>query len=115
MDSHTDIYHRTWLRIRETVLRDYFGVSAETELLDPSTRVSRVTDPLAAHLDMFNLEWHVIPSAIAVPFDDQYSARLYRRAPATFREPLHHGPSVVNVLPRAIGGTKGGLLRWRPR
>lgn len=70
MTSDADVYHRTWLHIRETALKAYFGLDGETSLLDPSTRRPQVTPRVEAHLDLFNLHWHVIPCAAAVPFDE---------------------------------------------
>jgi hypothetical protein len=98
MASDADVYRRTWLHIRETALKAYFGLDGETSLLDPSTRRPQVTPRVEAHLDLFNLQWHVIPCVAAVPFDESYCARLYQRAPAQFTEPLHHGPSVRERL-----------------
>jgi len=86
------------MRFREARLRDYFGLQNDKVLRDPSVTVPPITPALAAHFSMFNFEWHVIPSAHTVPFDDRYHGRLYARAPITFTAPSPHHPSVRDLL-----------------
>ncbi len=90
--------HPTWLRSREAALRDYFGLSPDTALRDTSLVEPEVSPSAAAYLSAFNLEWHVIPNASILPFDERYCSRLYRSAPATFVEPHHNGPSLRALL-----------------
>jgi len=89
---------QNWLRSREEPLREHLGVPAETALLDPGCAMPRMTPQQASQLAAFNLEWHLIPSARVLPFDDRYVARLYKRPPASFGTPFHHGPSVREHL-----------------
>lgn len=88
----------TWLRSREGALRDYFGLSPDTPLRDASVVPPEMNPTAAACLSGFNLEWHVIPSASILPFDERYCSRLYKTAPATFVEPHHNGPSILTLL-----------------
>jgi hypothetical protein len=68
-----------WIDARQNKAREFFGLAAESELISPETIKSFSVAPnVAAHLQKFNIEWHVIPSAAAVPIDtDDYRARLY--------------------------------------
>lgn len=68
-----------WIADREKSLREFFQLSSETRLIAPETAENfNVSAPVAAHLERFNIEWHIIPSAESVPIDtDDYRARLY--------------------------------------
>lgn len=55
---------------------------------------------VADGLDYFNIEWHVIPSAEALPLDDAYFKRLYPLAPRDFIKPGEHGPSYREQIVR---------------
>jgi len=98
MESPAQSPHDGLLRIREARLREYFGLPNDADLQDPSSTLPQMTPALAAHFSRFNLEWHVIPAAPTVPFDERYCARLYARAPATFTDPSPHHPSVRDLL-----------------
>jgi hypothetical protein len=89
MDSTDDILDALGLRTRAVAVRQYFGVGADAELLDSPTTRPSLTPTIADHFSILNLEWHVIPSAKVVPFDDRYSHRLYPTAQA----PFYSGPS----------------------
>ncbi len=68
-----------WIADRENKLREFFNLDSETELISPEiVDALDVPAPIAAHLERFNIEWHIIPSAESVPIDtDDYRARLY--------------------------------------
>lgn len=68
-----------WVDDRATKLRDFFELEPETELISPATIESfQITDLVSRHLENFNIEWHIIPSAEVVPIDtDDYKKRLY--------------------------------------
>ena len=68
-----------WIKEKQAKLRDFFDIGAETELISPEA-VERfeVSPVVAEHLRRHNIEWHIVPSAAAVPIDtDDYRARLY--------------------------------------
>ena len=84
---------RGWLQDRSERLREFFRLSPDAQLLTPDAAefvVCPENDELLAH---FNIEWHTIPSERAIPFDDDYVARLYPQAPRDFDRPHTHGPS----------------------
>jgi len=68
-----------WIKDREDNLREFFGLDSAAVLISPDAIESfNVAPNVAAHLERFNIEWHVIPAAAAVPIDtDDYRARLY--------------------------------------
>ncbi|MCA1815259.1 MAG: hypothetical protein LC746_02405 [Acidobacteria bacterium] len=83
-----------WMREREARLREFFGAGAGVEMIpqDEARRfeLSRETEEALAR---FNIEWHVVPTAGALPLDDDYFARLYPHAPRDFMRPREHAPS----------------------
>ena len=86
------------LHERETTLRQFFNLAPETSLLKQDAVIPDVSPTVAAHLARFNIEWHVIPSADAVPFDDDYVARLYPMRARDFARPDYHGESLLEAL-----------------
>ena len=66
-------------RIRECERRlgEFFGLDPGAPLLDPQSSAPELNPQVASHLARFNIEWHVIPSAEAVAFDESYVERLY--------------------------------------
>jgi hypothetical protein len=88
------------LEERAAKLRETFGLGPGTELLCADAKKSELTAPVAEHLDYFNIEWHIIPSAEAVPLNDAYMARLYAMAPRDFTHPREHGLSYREAIIR---------------
>jgi hypothetical protein len=64
----------------------------------------------AEGLDHFNIEWHVIPQAGAVPLDDAYFSRLYPMAPRDFTETREHGASYRDAIIRGHAKHQGALI-----
>ena len=86
-----------WKAERAKRLRDFFGLSADAELLAPE---ARGFEPPGASRDLsrFRIEWHVVPSAEALPLDDAYAARLYPGASREFTRGREHGGSYREQL-----------------
>lgn len=78
---------------RARKLRDVFSLEPGRELIAPGGPEFDLHREVAGGLAHFNIEWHLVPSAEAVPLDDSYMARLYPTAPKGFSEPHEHGPS----------------------
>ncbi|MCA1556930.1 MAG: hypothetical protein LC731_00120 [Acidobacteria bacterium] len=89
---------KSWMEERDSRLREVFGLSPETRLLANEAREPQIADAMAEHLAFFNIEWHIIPSAEAVPLDEEYMQRFYPHAPRGFAEPREHVPSYRDVL-----------------
>lgn len=89
------------LKERESVLRDFFGISSDVQLINGAAAVQEYSPALVKHLTRFHLEWHVIPTAEALPFDEKYAARMYGMCTRDFNRPTYHGKSVCQEL--AIG------------
>ncbi|MDQ6787820.1 MAG: hypothetical protein M3033_13520 [Acidobacteriota bacterium] len=68
-----------WIADRENKLREFFNLDSETELIAAEIADAfEVSAPVAAHLQRFNIEWHIIPSAQSLPIDtEQYRSKLY--------------------------------------
>jgi hypothetical protein len=66
-----------WLQERGQQVRDFFKLSGDVELLSPQAVIPEVTHTLTEHLQRHNIEWHIIPTEQALPFDAHYIARMY--------------------------------------
>ncbi|MCA1624309.1 MAG: hypothetical protein LC778_11015 [Acidobacteria bacterium] len=68
-----------WITEKENKLREFFALDSKTELISCETaEVFDVSSSVSEHLKRFNIEWHIVPSAEAVPIDtDDYRTRLY--------------------------------------
>ncbi len=68
-----------WIDERQNKLREFFDLKPDTELLSREAIESfNVSPKIADHLQKFNIEWHIIPSANAVHIDtEDYRRRLY--------------------------------------
>jgi hypothetical protein len=80
-----------WQGERTGKLIQFFGLEASRELVAPDAAKVDLPPEMAEGLRHFNIEWHLIPSAEAVAFDDAYLARLYPSAPHDFTKPREHG------------------------
>jgi len=80
------------LQERSQRLRQFFNLSPDVELLSPKALIPEIPAKVAEHLRRYNLEWHIIPSEEAVPFDTAYVARMYPMCPRDFtKSSLHRG------------------------
>ena len=79
-------------------LRDFFELGREARLISPEASKFDLPPAMREGLAYFNIEWHVIPSAEALPLDDAYLARLYPLAPRDFTKPREHSPSYRDQL-----------------
>jgi hypothetical protein len=83
-----------WSAERAERLRDFFELGSGVEMLAPE---SRDFEPPAG-LNHFQIEWHVVPTAGALPLDDAYAARLYPNASREFTRAREHGGSYREEL-----------------
>ena len=99
-----------WMEERAGKLREFFEIGASRALLaEEDTRFDLQPDALVG-LDHFNIEWHIIPSAEAVPLDDSYMARLYPLAPRDFARPHEHGPSYSDRINKGHRQHQGRVI-----
>lgn len=82
-----------WMEEKSDRLRNFFGLASGAELLSPEGAGVEFKPAAVERLRHFNIEWHVIPSATALPFDDAYMARLYPTCSRDFAKPREHGQS----------------------
>ncbi len=79
-----------WLAERGARLREFFDLKQDAASLAPDAeRFEAATEGLRH----FNIEWHIVPTAGAVPLDNAYFARLYPHAARDFARVREHGPS----------------------
>jgi len=79
-----------WFEERAERLREFFGLKSGVDLVARDALKFELAPAASEGLAHFNIEWHVIPSAEAVPFNEAYCARLYPLAPRDFNRP-HEG------------------------
>jgi hypothetical protein len=89
---------KNWMEERANRLREALGLSEGEQLLAPEAIEPELPPEMAEQLSFFNIEWHIIPSAEAVPLNDDYLQRFYSMAPRGFAEPREHGVSYRDVL-----------------
>ena len=99
-----------WKTERAGRLRDFFGLAADAELLAPEAQGFEVPGEAARALDHFNIEWHVVPTADAVPLGDAYTERLYPNATREFTRPREHGGSYREQLFRGHERHQGHVV-----
>ncbi|HYO62534.1 MAG TPA: hypothetical protein VER08_02645 [Pyrinomonadaceae bacterium] len=108
-----------WVEERAGRLRDFFGLGADAELFAREEADFDVTPEMAEGLRHYRMEWHVVPSADAVPLDDAYFRRLYPTAPADFTRPREHGAGyrarIVEGQARVQGRVVGVETTPKPR
>jgi hypothetical protein len=89
---------KNWMEERALRLREVFSLSSGTGLTAPDAVEPEVTDNMAEQFGFFNIEWHIIPSAQAVPMNEGYLERFYGQAPRDFTVPREHSSSYEEVL-----------------
>ncbi|HKP87043.1 MAG TPA: hypothetical protein VJZ26_13150 [Blastocatellia bacterium] len=95
---------------RQQRLRRYFGLPPDRELISDGAADLGITPAVSEHLSQHNLEWHVIPSAEAVPFDDAYIKRFYPMCARSFARHGIHSPSCREALIRGHARHQGRLI-----
>jgi hypothetical protein len=99
-----------WKAERAGRLRDYFGLAPDAELLAPEAREFEVPPEASRALGHFHIEWHVVPSAEAVPLDEAYAGRLYAGASREFTRPREHSGSYREQLFRGHARHQGHVV-----
>jgi hypothetical protein len=99
-----------WMQEREAKLRQFFSLRSEVDLLRPDVTPLDLPPRIATHLARFNLEWHIIPAAEAVRFDEAYVTQMYPLRSRDFGQPHLHGPSYWEVLARGHSRHQGRII-----
>src|ERR1044071_5781157 len=66
-----------WIEERSLRLREFFNLADDVELLSRQAPIPEVAPEIEEHLQLYNIEWHIIPTEQAVPFDANYIAKMY--------------------------------------
>lgn len=99
-----------WQGERTNALLHFFGLEASRESVAPANASFELPPEMVEGHRHFNIEWHLIPSAEAIPFDDAYLARLYPSAPHNFTKPREHGHTYREQLLNGHTRHQGRLL-----
>jgi len=99
-----------WLEERSQKLREFFGLGAEAQLIRADAGRFELRSEAEEGLRHFHMEWHVVPSAEAVPLDDDYFSRLYPAAPRDFSEPREHKASYQDEIKRGHEKHQGTIV-----
>src|SRR4051812_13980982 len=91
-------------------LREAFKLDRDARLLASETKAPELSAQVVEQLKPFNIEWHVIPSAEAVPMDDAYLKRFYPMVTRAFTAPREHGPSYRDVLVKGHKKHQGQVI-----
>lgn len=89
---------QNYLEERARKLREFFGLGPETPLLPEQNIPFDIPAHTAEHLARFNIEWHIIPDADAVPFDEAYAKRMYPSCAREFAGANAHGAKCRDAL-----------------
>ncbi|HEX8144602.1 MAG TPA: hypothetical protein VF553_18685 [Pyrinomonadaceae bacterium] len=91
-------------------LREAFGLEPGAGLLSGEAGDEKLSSPAAERLAYFNIEWHIIPSAEAVPLNDAYMARFYPLASRDFTQAREHAPSYREAIIRGHARHQGRII-----
>ena len=91
-------------------LREFFGREQNKETIASPAASFDLSAEVARGLALFNIEWHVIPSAQEVPLDDAYMARLYPAAPRDFNNEREHGPAYRDHIVKGHQQVQGRVV-----
>jgi hypothetical protein len=106
----TSTSFRTELESRAGVIRERFGLGSRDDFLaDPLDRVD-ITDDVRQRLCAFNIEWHIIPPASLVPFDEAYLAQMYPLRSHDFLAAPYERLSVHEILSSAHRRIEGTIV-----
>lgn len=86
------------LEERSRRLREFFYLAPDVDLLLPKALIPEVPVKIEEHLNRYNMEWHIIPSEQAVPFNAAYVARMYPMCPRDFAKSSLHYSSCQEAL-----------------
>jgi|SRR5215216_3213430 len=95
---------------RARKMREFFGLAPEVVLVHDQNILTDISAPVAAHLARFNIEWHIIPDADAVPFDDAYAKRMYPMCARDFASAKAHGARCHEALVAGHRRHQGRIL-----
>ncbi|OLE53313.1 MAG: hypothetical protein AUG51_13635 [Acidobacteria bacterium 13_1_20CM_3_53_8] len=91
-------------------LLDTFGLKQGAKLLKPEAEEFAPPSNASEQFNYFNIEWHIIPSAEAVPLDNAYFARFYPMAARDFANQREHGLSYREEIFRGHSKHQGQVI-----
>ncbi|HEV7859898.1 MAG TPA: hypothetical protein VGO91_14875 [Pyrinomonadaceae bacterium] len=91
-------------------LRDFFELGADASLITQEAAKFEPSPEISEGLSHFNIEWHVVPSAEALPLDDAYRGRLYPMVSRDFTRAREYGPSYLDRLIKGHSQHQGRII-----
>jgi hypothetical protein len=99
-----------WMEDRLARLRRFFDLAPDAVLLKDRNALPEIPAPVQEHLARFNIEWHVIPDADAVPFDEAYARTLYPMCARDFAAARAHAVSCREALTAGHARHQGRIV-----
>ena len=99
-----------WIEDRLAHLRRFFDLAPDAVLIKNAGVVPDIPAPIREHLVRFNIEWHVIPDADAVPFDEAYARKLYPMCTRDFAAGRPHTASCREALAAGHARHQGQVI-----
>lgn len=100
----------SWIEERATQYREYFKLDRTTEIVPQNAEEFEVSPDITRGLEHFNIEWHFIPAAAVIPFDDNYLARFYPTATRFRSKAQQSEKSVYNQLIKGHARQQGYVI-----
>ncbi len=98
------------LEERKRKLAEFFELGEGGATAADDGTALELSSRAAEGLSHFNIEWHVMPTAEALPLDDSYFARLYPHASRDFAKSHAHGASYRERLVAGHRQHQGRLI-----
>ncbi|HEX8459121.1 MAG TPA: hypothetical protein VF656_17645 [Pyrinomonadaceae bacterium] len=100
-----------WQEDRIEKLHHFFGFDEARPLVAGDAAAKFELRPeIEEGLRHFHIEWHIIPAAESLPFDDAYIARLYPTAPRDFTRVREHGHNYRQQLAAGHAHHQGRIV-----
>ncbi|MBC7796641.1 MAG: hypothetical protein H7Z37_07200 [Pyrinomonadaceae bacterium] len=100
---------QNWIEERAAKYRNHFGFGDDVELIPHGCNVE-IKPETEAKLKQFNIEWHFIPDAQSVPFDEAYLRRFYPTSSNLFGKTQGHEKNVREMLKKGHERQQGYVV-----
>ena len=101
---------RDELEARARIIKETFGLPVREDLVSAPLGRLDLGDDAVSRLRAFNIEWHVIPSTLLVPFDAAYLARMYALRSRDFDDAPYEELSAHQMLRASHQQVQGTIV-----
>lgn len=88
---------------------EFFSLNP-SELLTEKISGFEISPEISEKLQRFNIEWHFVPSAESLPFDEKYVRRMYPTASREFTRSRNNGLSIFQHISRGHKRQQGYVV-----